>query len=245
MLGNPLPDIAAGGASYESMATGGRPLTDGGMVYARLWNPTVARFEDALAALEHAETSVAFASGLPLEPQHRELLIVPASFSTVLTGFLLLTTRIKAITQAIGYLVLENGIFIFGMLLVDAMPFLVEIGVLLDLHGLVSNAMTESADVMLACKEYPHTDFDERARLTYQLTAKAARGEIKPVMAYRWVPMLAMHHPTREPMRGLVDRTTALEVTGRALAISLLHGFPWSDCADGGASVLVTSGTPC
>jgi hydrogenase-4 component E len=77
--------------------------------------------------------SIAFASGLPLEPQHRELLIVPASFSTVLTGFLLLTTRIKAITQAIGYLVLENGIFIFGMLLVEAMPFLVEIGVLLDL----------------------------------------------------------------------------------------------------------------
>lgn len=77
--------------------------------------------------------SVVFASGLPLEPEHRELLIVPASFSTVLTGFLLLTTRIKAITQAIGYLVLENGIFIFGMLLVEAMPFLVEIGVLLDL----------------------------------------------------------------------------------------------------------------
>jgi len=58
---------------------------------------------------------------------------VPASFSTVVTGFLLLTTRVKAITQAIGYLVLENGIFIFGMLLVAAMPFLVEIGVLLDL----------------------------------------------------------------------------------------------------------------
>jgi hydrogenase-4 component E len=77
--------------------------------------------------------SIGFASGLPLEPQHRELLIVPASFSTVVTGFLLLTTRTKAITQAIGYLVLENGIFIFGMLLVEAMPFLVEIGVLLDL----------------------------------------------------------------------------------------------------------------
>ena len=77
--------------------------------------------------------SIALASGLPLEPEHRELLIVPASFSTVLTGFLLLTTRIKAITQVIGYLVLENGIFIFGMLLVEAMPFLVEIGILLDL----------------------------------------------------------------------------------------------------------------
>ena len=32
-----------------------------------------------------------------------------------------------------GYLVLENGIFIFGLLLVDAMPMIVEVGVLLDL----------------------------------------------------------------------------------------------------------------
>ncbi len=76
--------------------------------------------------------SIAFASELPLAPAHRGLLLVPAAFSTVLTGFLLLTTRIKAITQAIGYLVLENGIFVFGMLLLEAMPFLVELGVLLD-----------------------------------------------------------------------------------------------------------------
>jgi hydrogenase-4 component E len=32
-----------------------------------------------------------------------------------------------------GYLVLENGIYIFGMLLVEAMPLVVEMGVLLDL----------------------------------------------------------------------------------------------------------------
>ncbi|WP_353111460.1 PLP-dependent aspartate aminotransferase family protein [Microbacterium sp.] len=61
---NPLPDILHGGDSYESMATGGHPVPDGGNVYARLWNPTVARFEEALAELEHAEASVAFASGM-------------------------------------------------------------------------------------------------------------------------------------------------------------------------------------
>ncbi|MFY9713167.1 MAG: PLP-dependent aspartate aminotransferase family protein [Microbacterium sp.] len=61
---NPLPDIERGGDSYEAMATGGRPPADGSMVYARLWNPTVARFEEALAELEHAEASVAFSSGM-------------------------------------------------------------------------------------------------------------------------------------------------------------------------------------
>ncbi|MCA1306129.1 PLP-dependent aspartate aminotransferase family protein [Microbacterium esteraromaticum] len=61
---NPLPDILHGGDSYESMANGGHPLPEGGNVYARLWNPTVARFEEALAELEHAEASVAFASGM-------------------------------------------------------------------------------------------------------------------------------------------------------------------------------------
>lgn len=61
---NPLPDIDHGGDSYESMATGGHPLPNGGSVYARLWNPTVARFEMALAKLEKADAAVAFASGM-------------------------------------------------------------------------------------------------------------------------------------------------------------------------------------
>ncbi|GAA5149540.1 PLP-dependent transferase [Microbacterium pseudoresistens] len=61
---NPLPDIEHGGDSYEAMATGRHPLAEGGNVYARLWNPTVARFEEALAELERAEASVAFGSGM-------------------------------------------------------------------------------------------------------------------------------------------------------------------------------------
>ncbi|WP_078505741.1 PLP-dependent transferase [Streptomyces violaceusniger] len=43
-------------------ATGARP--DGPPVYARLDNPTVARFETALARLEGTESAVAFASGM-------------------------------------------------------------------------------------------------------------------------------------------------------------------------------------
>ena len=77
--------------------------------------------------------SLVFSRSLPLLDEHVEGLIVPASFATVLTGFLVLTTRRKAITQVVGYLTLENGIFVFGLTLVEAMPLLVEMGVLLDL----------------------------------------------------------------------------------------------------------------
>ncbi|MCI0365712.1 MAG: hypothetical protein L0219_17770 [Phycisphaerales bacterium] len=77
--------------------------------------------------------AVALAQFLPLDDQHGAGLVVPTSLSTVLTGFLLLTTRLKAISQVLGYLILENGIFVFGLLLFEAMPLLVEMGVLLDL----------------------------------------------------------------------------------------------------------------
>lgn len=77
--------------------------------------------------------ALVFSSTLPLAPQHQGSLLVPASLATILTGFLVLTTRKKAINQVVGYLVLENGIYIMGLTLLEAIPFLVEIGVLLDL----------------------------------------------------------------------------------------------------------------
>ncbi len=60
----PLPGIDAGGASYEALASG-EPLPDGAStVYQRLWNPTVARFEEAVAELEGGPDAVSFGSGM-------------------------------------------------------------------------------------------------------------------------------------------------------------------------------------
>ncbi|MEV4121011.1 PLP-dependent transferase [Micromonospora sp. NPDC049645] len=61
---NPLPSVDEGGAAYEQLATGGTLPAGGGAVYQRLWNPTVARFETALAELEGTAQAVAFASGM-------------------------------------------------------------------------------------------------------------------------------------------------------------------------------------
>lgn len=58
----PLHDLDEGGRSLEAMALGGLPV--GSPVYARLYNPTTARYEQALAQLEGAEEAVAFGSGM-------------------------------------------------------------------------------------------------------------------------------------------------------------------------------------
>ena len=61
---NPLGDVEAGGAAYEHLAGGDPPHPGDSNVYARLWNPTVARFEAAVAELEGGAAGVAFASGM-------------------------------------------------------------------------------------------------------------------------------------------------------------------------------------
>lgn len=61
---NPLPSVTDGGDAYELLATGGACPPGTSAVYQRLWNPTVARFERALAELEGVEAAVAFASGM-------------------------------------------------------------------------------------------------------------------------------------------------------------------------------------
>jgi hydrogenase-4 component E len=74
-----------------------------------------------------------FATRLPLAAGDQHHLLIPAALATVLAGFLMLVTRREALGQVLGYIVMENGIFIFGLLLIEAVPLMVEFGVVLDL----------------------------------------------------------------------------------------------------------------
>ncbi|HTX66441.1 MAG TPA: hydrogenase [Opitutaceae bacterium] len=76
---------------------------------------------------------VAGARLLPLLPEHAGTLLVPGALASIFTGFVLLVGRVKAISQVCGYLILENGIYLFGLLLLRSTPLLVESGILLDL----------------------------------------------------------------------------------------------------------------
>jgi hydrogenase-4 component E len=73
----------------------------------------------------------AVAAALPLHLVETDLL-VPVALVTVMIGLIVLTTRAKAITQVVGYLMMENGIYLFGLTQSQRVPFLVEMAVLLD-----------------------------------------------------------------------------------------------------------------
>ncbi|NLT46860.1 MAG: hydrogenase [Clostridiales bacterium] len=55
------------------------------------------------------------------------------SVSVVMIGLFFMISRKKAIGQIIGFLVLENGIFITAMFATDGMPFIVDMGIFIDM----------------------------------------------------------------------------------------------------------------
>ncbi len=113
------------------------------------------------------------------------------------------------------------------------------IGVELDLHCNITQEMTDNATVIMACKEYPHTDFAAVGCQLFEIMEATAQGRSRPVMAFQRVPMLNLFFTTRQPMRDLVDRTAAMEGKDGVLAVSLTHGFTSADSPHTGAGVLV------
>ncbi len=117
----------------------------------------------------------------------------------------------------------------------------VVVGAELDPHNHLSAAMVEYADVLVAFKEYPHTDILERALELVDLCHAKAEGRVHPVASVVDTGGLVVMHTSRQPARGLVDRIMALEGKDGILSISISHGFPWGDVVDMGTKVLVYS----
>lgn len=113
------------------------------------------------------------------------------------------------------------------------------IGVELDMHCHLSTEMVEGADIIVAFKEFPHTDFLARAEELLELCLRTACGEVRPASAVFDCRGLAAFMTSREPGRSFVDRVKALEGRDRILSISVAHGFQAADVADVGSKVLV------
>jgi hydrogenase-4 component E len=79
-------------------------------------------------------TTVAYLAGRPLirpDPTPTST-AVPVGLALVLIGFLILIARRQALSQLVGFVVLDNGIATVAFLLVGGVPLVVELGVMLD-----------------------------------------------------------------------------------------------------------------
>lgn len=76
------------------------------------------------------------------------------SISTILTSLYLITTRKKILTHVIGYIMMENGIFLLSLSLAKEMPIIVNLGVLMDVFiavfilGLLVNRINNAFEEM-------------------------------------------------------------------------------------------------
>ncbi len=115
----------------------------------------------------------------------------------------------------------------------------VVVGAELDPHHHLTAAMLAQADLLIAFKQYPHTDILERAFELVDLCAAQVVHGRRPLPSVADCRMAVVVHTTRAPAQGFVQRLQALEGQGGVLSVSLTHGFPWADVPDMGTKVLV------
>ncbi len=89
-------------------------------------------------------------------------LLVPSSLFSILAGLFLIVGRKRAVHQVLGFLVLENGIYTFGVGNIAETPFLVELGVLLDAFVAV---FVMGIAVYHIHREFDHIEVDRLDRL--------------------------------------------------------------------------------
>src|SRR6202795_4804336 len=100
--------------------------------YPREVEPFVGFVASILFGIVALGVSVWLALELKPALPHAPFLMLETAIFVVSIGLFMIISRRSALMQVIGYLMLENGIFVFGVITVVATPLLVELGVLLD-----------------------------------------------------------------------------------------------------------------
>ncbi|PJR16173.1 microcystin LR degradation protein MlrC-like protein [Sinorhizobium meliloti] len=116
----------------------------------------------------------------------------------------------------------------------------------LDPHSHLTARRAAAADFFVFFKEFPHTDFVERAEDLWRIAIDKLEGRVEPVMSIFDCRMIDVFPTSREPMRSFVDKLIQIERDDAdVLSLSVVHGFMAGDVAEMGTKMLVvTNGKP-
>jgi microcystin degradation protein MlrC len=115
----------------------------------------------------------------------------------------------------------------------------VPVGICLDMHGNVSEAVVANTDVCIVWRTNPHLDARPRARKTAELIYRTAQGEIRPRQWIETPPMrvnILRQFTSEDPMKTLVADCVAANERPGILDTSVAEGYPYSDVPQMGMS---------
>lgn len=113
------------------------------------------------------------------------------------------------------------------------------IGVTFDPHSHLSQKRLDNVDLIVAFKEFPHTDFVTAAQKLTELAHQTMVGKITPTLSVFDCKMIEVLPTSKQPMRGFVDHIKNLEGIDSILSISAIHGFMAGDVPDLGTKMIV------
>lgn len=134
-----------GGLTLRVMLLGGANVALKGMIFPavllhlrarasfhREVEPFVSFLASIMFGIVALIVSLALARELKPALPHAPFVMLEAAIFLIAIGLFLIVSRRNALIQIVGYLVIENGIFVFGAITVVETPLLVELGILLD-----------------------------------------------------------------------------------------------------------------
>lgn len=112
----------------------------------------------------------------------------------------------------------------------------------LDPHSHLTARRVAAADFFVFFKEFPHTDFVERAEDLWRIAIDTLEGRVTPVMSIFDCRMIDVFPTSRDPMRSFVDKLMQIERDDAdVLSLSVVHGFMAGDVAEMGTKMLVVT----
>jgi microcystin degradation protein MlrC len=250
--------IATAGFQHESNTFSTIPAS------LALWQRTGIREGDAIRD-EFATSQATMAGYLALEQEDPQVQIVPLVFTHLMPTGHITSEAIEHLLQRVVAAICDNGPW-DGILLPQhgaavSTPYLdadgellrrvralvgptVPIGLTLDMHGNISRAMVEPADIVTVYQTNPHIDARAQALLCGRLLIRTIRGEIRPRMALVTPPLVVniLNQGTSDkPMSELLAVADAQRKRPGVLSVSVVEGYPYADVPEMGMSFIAVT----
>lgn len=252
-----MPRIAIGGIIHETHSFAGTPTT-----LADFQTQSLYYGDEALRAMAGTRSTI---GGMIEGSEARGWTLLPTAYGAAMPGGLVAEDAYQTILQEMlrrlaeampvdGVLLALHGAMVTTDQLDPESDILAQVrGVVgpdtpivveLDMHGNLSPATVELADVLVAFDTNPHVDPHAKGLEAAAILDRLLRREIKPTAAYAHPPLLLAPQATGTadpPLHLVHECAAAMTAAAEVISLCVMAGFAYADTPFTGASLVVTT----